>query len=211
MEKHINSKNLNESGRSTQKKQIFECEICDMIFPKLWIYKNHEKQYHSNQIDIKSEPKENLNELNLDADTLPKTYKIEPESCKDEKAFTHKNVQLKNSPIKIKIKQEPKNLASGRSNSYENAEKPFSCKFCAKSFRELNNMKKHLKVHAKIMKENTDKLENDENQKPSPQIGKTFNVKDLIHRLKDLKCSVCSKTFITKGQLISEANFKVFI
>ena len=145
MEKDLNPKNHDESGRSTQKKQIFECVICEMIFPKLWIYKNHKKQYHTDQIDIKSEPKENL---------------------------LHKN-----------------------------AKKPFSCKFCAKSFRELNNMKKHLKVHAKIMKENTDKLENDENQKLSPQIGKTFNVKDLIHRLKDLKCSVCSKTFITKEHL----------
>ena len=126
MEKHINPRNLDadtsmESKKeSTHKKQIFECVICDMIFPKLWIYKNHEKQYHSNQIDIKSEPKENLNELNLDADTLPKTYKIEPESCRDE------NVQLNVSPIKIKIKQNPKNLESGKFNIYER-KLPYSC------------------------------------------------------------------------------------
>ena len=62
MEKHINPKNHNELGRLTQKKRIFECVICEMIFPKLWIYKNHKKQYHTDQIDIKSEPKENLHE-----------------------------------------------------------------------------------------------------------------------------------------------------
>ena len=90
----------------------------------------------------------------------------------------------------------------GRSEGYE----LFSCKFCDKSFSELSNMKVHLKVHAKIMsgmKEETEKLENHENQKSSSQIGKTFNVKDLIHRLKDLKCKVCSKSFITKEHLES--------
>ena len=33
------------------------------------------------------------------------------------------------------------------------------------------------------------------------QLDKTFNVRDLVNRLKDLKCKVCSKTFITKDHL----------
>ena len=82
MEKHINPRNLDadtsmESKKeSTQKKQIFECVICDMIFPKLWIYKNHEKQYHSGQIRIKSEPKENLHE------SVQDNYEDKPFACK---------------------------------------------------------------------------------------------------------------------------------
>ena len=35
-----------------------------------------------------------------------------------------------------------------------------------------------------------------------PKLDKTFNVKDLVNRLKDLKCKVCSKTFITKEHLV---------
>ena len=35
----------------------------------------------------------------------------------------------------------------------------------------------------------------------STQLDKTFNVRDLVNRLKDLKCKVCSKTFITKDHL----------
>ena len=76
MEKHLNPKNHDESRRSTQKKQIFECVICDLIFPKLWIYKNHEKQYHSGQIDIKSEPNENLYE------STQENHEDKPFACK---------------------------------------------------------------------------------------------------------------------------------
>ena len=36
----------------------------------------------------------------------------------------------------------------------------------------------------------------------STQLDKTFNVRDLVNRLKDLKCKVCSKTFITKEHLV---------
>ena len=36
----------------------------------------------------------------------------------------------------------------------------------------------------------------------STQLDKTFNVRDLVNRLKDLKCKVCSKTFITKDHLV---------
>ena len=35
-----------------------------------------------------------------------------------------------------------------------------------------------------------------------PKLDKTFNVRDLVNRLKDLKCKVCSKTFITKEHLV---------
>ena len=37
----------------------------------------------------------------------------------------------------------------------------------------------------------------------STQLDKTFNVRDLVQRLKDLKCKVCSKTFITKEHLVA--------
>ena len=36
----------------------------------------------------------------------------------------------------------------------------------------------------------------------STQLDKTFNVRDLVNRLKDLKCKVCSKIFITKEHLV---------
>ena len=36
----------------------------------------------------------------------------------------------------------------------------------------------------------------------STHLDKTFNVRDLVNRLKDLKCKVCSKTFITKEHLV---------
>ena len=91
MEKHINPKNHNELGRLTQKKRIFECVICEMIFPKLWLYKNHEKQYHSGQINIKSEPSENFNESTQENnEDKPFACKLCPERFEDvEKIMRH--------------------------------------------------------------------------------------------------------------------------
>ena len=60
-------------------------------------------------------------------------------------------------------------IESERSQSYE----PFSCKFCVKSFSDLNDMKWHLKVHAKAMFGKTNVLkpiQNTENLKILKQI-----------------------------------------
>ena len=84
---------------------------------------------------------------------LPKTYKIDPESYnihsygkEQNNSFSSKQMPLKVSPIKIKIKQEPKNLESENLKSY-NSVKSFKCKFCIKSFSESEKLKKHLLVH----------------------------------------------------------------
>ena len=90
--------------------------------------------------------------------------------------------------------------------------KKFECKICSKKFRCKDNQQLHMKSHKN--KENNDSQnKNLESVKKSagkhvsqgvpgftcPSLGKTFNVRELINKLKT--CEVCAKKFDTKKLL----------
>jgi DNA-directed RNA polymerase subunit RPC12/RpoP len=86
--------------------------------------------------------------------------------------------------------------------------KKYECFVCLKKFRSKDNMQLHSKIHED--KENADQNKVKKSAVPCvsspggargfscPSLGKTFNVRDLINRLKELKCKLCSKKFNTK-------------
>ena len=128
---------------------------------------------------------------------LPIKIEKSEKSCEKEKTETLSEKTLKtiaeDSNGKIELK-------GSKSNE------PFKCKFCVKSFSDLNNMKMHLKVHAKAMFGKTNVLKpiyNMENLK-TPNKGrlsnsdKPENKESFIETMNSIK--VKSEFIITTSQ-----------
>ena len=88
------------------------------------------------------------------------------------------------SPIKIKIKQNPKNLESGKLKIYER-KLPYSCQKCQKCFKNISLLKRHDLLHT----------------------GTTGTDSKFDGKKKDFECPTCHMAFTNNSNMKRHVSF----
>ena len=200
----------------------FPCRFCEKTFSQLCEKKKHELhqrcEKHPNR-KLKNDMKThkeicetNSKKLAIKS-KLPKPCKVDPESYNiqsvgKEQKNSSKQMPIKVSPIKIKIKLKSNNLETRRSKSYQSVKSSFSCKFCTKSFSEAGNLKKHLKVHVNEVQHEIANL--DKATKKDSILQEKFGIKPVMVVLYRLENEICRSMKI-KSKLTPSAFEKVKI
>ena len=191
-----------------------ECAICQISFSMLSSLVKHNALLHS---------KVGNGTFDL---------KIEPESQSDQSIGRKQNhyfadKPLKVSPIKIKIKQNPQNLESGKFKIHER-KLPYSCQKCPKGFKNLTLLKRHDLVHtgekpfscqycgfrSRLKHNLKDHEKSHQNEKPFSctkcfkrfKYANYLKIHDQIHSAtsiaKPYHCKFCAKRFNQIGEVI---------
>ena len=156
---------------------------------------------------VKNEPPENSseNEHNETFETIIEDSIVKNEPPED--SFENENNEtLSEKTFETIVEDSNGKIELVKAESYE----PFSCKFCVESFSDLNNMKMHLKVHAKAVLYQPNISERlyfknlrDLNQGEIPNANKLENLETFAetrHGIQESSIEVKSKSMIITSQ-----------
>jgi KRAB domain-containing zinc finger protein len=199
---------------------IHECIVCNEIFSTVLLWKNH-MTYHQEKVDLNLS-KTQLNCIDIESNVLSinNSESIIPQACST--TFRNKrNKQVKSiskliSKFKNSRYKNVKNFAKMSKKQYQcdicskhfyshltltvhqtvhNISRPFSCKYCNRTFSSKGPCTNHEKSH-KSDKNSLLKTENEEECGPIETLN---DIKSAVNNVYTFSCKYCERTFSSRG------------